>query len=355
MTVRRSLVVVLHDDAGHLGYGESPAVRAAVLLRGDAGLRAAAAASRCSFPGSSAGRWKGPEAVDALLQRGRAGQPVRPRGARDRGLGSRGAPPRHRHRGAARRAARRHAVGPIDRVRRRARHPHRPVHRYPPAVDRGGADARLSPGQDQGRARLGRCAACGRRGVRSPAPASRSRWTPTAAYEWPEHESNLRALDEAGAAVHRAAARARRAASATSDCRRRSGRRSAWTRRCTTPAPRGRSLELDGPRVWNVKVHRMGGLTEVCRVVRIARACGVRLWAGTMPESGLGSQAALAVAAPSRTSSTPPTSSRAPGGSAGADVIELRMSSDGTMPVPASAIAERLDQALFRRRSRRLH
>jgi L-alanine-DL-glutamate epimerase-like enolase superfamily enzyme len=24
MTVRRSLVAVLHDDAGHLGYGESP-------------------------------------------------------------------------------------------------------------------------------------------------------------------------------------------------------------------------------------------------------------------------------------------------------------------------------------------
>ena len=55
--------------------------------------------------------------------------------------------------------------------------------------------------------------------------------------------------------------------------------------------------ELGGPLVWNVKVHRVGGLSEVCRIVRIARECGARLWAGTMPESGLGSQAALAAAA----------------------------------------------------------
>ena len=55
--------------------------------------------------------------------------------------------------------------------------------------------------------------------------------------------------------------------------------------------------ELGGPLVWNVKVHRVGGLSEVCRIVRIARECGAKLWAGTMPESGLGSQAALAAAA----------------------------------------------------------
>ena len=29
--------------------------------------------------------------------------------------------------------------------------------------------------------------------------------------------------------------------------------------------------ELGGPLVWNVKVHRVGGLSEVCRIVRIAR------------------------------------------------------------------------------------
>jgi o-succinylbenzoate synthase len=103
-----------------------------------------------------------------------------------------------------------------------------------------------------------------------------------------------------------------------------------------------------------VQVHRMGGLTEVCRVVRLAREHGVRLWAGTMPESGLGSQAALAAAAlpgvvyPSDLE--PSTRWFGPA----ADVIELRMAPDGTMEVPATSVAHRLDQAVFRRTTRRL-
>jgi o-succinylbenzoate synthase len=89
--------------------------------------------------------------------------------------------------------------------------------------------------------------------------------------------------------------------------------------------------------------------------VRIARDAGVRLWGGTMPESGLGSQAALAAAAlpgfvfPSDLE--PSTRWFGPG----VDVIELRMASDGTMEVPASSIAGRLDEGAFRRASRRLH
>jgi O-succinylbenzoate synthase len=112
--------------------------------------------------------------------------------------------------------------------------------------------------------------------------------------------------------------------------------------------------ELGGPLVWNVKVHRMGGLAEVCRVVRIARGCGARLWAGTMPESGLGSQAALAAAAlpdfvyPSDLE--PSTRWFGPA----ADVIELAMAPDGTMPVPGRSIAGRLDAEVFRRAARRL-
>jgi hypothetical protein len=76
---------------------------------------------------------------------------------------------------------------------------------------------------------------------------------------------------------------------------------------------------------------------------------------GTRPESGLGSQAALAAAAlpgfvhPSDLE--PSTRWFGPG----VDVLELRMAPDGTMGVPASAIAHRLDEALFRRATRRLH
>jgi hypothetical protein len=74
-----------------------------------------------------------------------------------------------------------------------------------------------------------------------------------------------------------------------------------------------------------------------------------------MPESGLGSQAALGAAAlpgfvfPSDLE----PSSRWFGPSA--DVIELRMAADGTMEVPDTSIASRLDMAVFRRAARRLH
>jgi O-succinylbenzoate synthase len=107
-------------------------------------------------------------------------------------------------------------------------------------------------------------------------------------------------------------------------------------------------VELDGPLVWNVKVHRMGGLTEVCRVARIAWGAGARLWAGTMPESGLGSQAAIAAAAlPGfvHPSDLEPSARWFGGGN---DLIELTMSPTGRMRVPSASIAHLLDPARFR-------
>jgi hypothetical protein len=74
-----------------------------------------------------------------------------------------------------------------------------------------------------------------------------------------------------------------------------------------------------------------------------------------MPESGLGSQAALAAAAMPGfvyPSDLEPSARWFPGGT---DVLELRMAPDGTMEVPRTSIAGRLDQTLFRRASRRLH
>jgi O-succinylbenzoate synthase len=173
-------------------------------------------------------------------------------------------------------------------------------------------------------------------------------------YDWPEHEPTLRALDDAGLlyleqplAPDEILGHVRLAQTL---------RTPVCVDESLHGARAGRQLlELDGPRVWNVKVHRMGGLTEVCRVVRLGREAGVRLWAGTMPESGLGSQAALAAAAlpgfvfPSDVE--PSTRWFGPG----VDVIELRMAPDGTMAVPATSIAHRLDDVLFRRASRRLH
>ena len=170
-------------------------------------------------------------------------------------------------------------------------------------------------------------------------------------YEWPEHEPALRALDDAGLLyieqpLHpdelvghaRLAERLRTPVCVDETLR---------------DARAARQIaELGGPLVWNVKVHRVGGLSEVCRIIRIARACGARLWAGTMPESGLGSQAALAAAAmpgfvyPSDLEPSTRWFGR------NADVIKLTMDRDGTMRVPGVPIAALLDAGRFRAASR---
>jgi O-succinylbenzoate synthase len=112
--------------------------------------------------------------------------------------------------------------------------------------------------------------------------------------------------------------------------------------------------ELCGPRVWNIKVHRVGGLTEVIRIFRIAGEYAAKLWTGTMPESGIGSQAALAAGAlpgcvyPSDLE----PSSRWFG--PGSDVIELRMNARGRMQVPNTSVATLLDRERFAAASRLL-
>jgi O-succinylbenzoate synthase len=113
-------------------------------------------------------------------------------------------------------------------------------------------------------------------------------------------------------------------------------------------------LELDGPTVWNLKVHRVGGLTETCRIVRIAVEAGVSLWAGTMPESGLGSQAAIAAASLPSFVYPSDLEPSARWFGPGKDVIELTMSPDGLMEVPGRSIASLLDRDRFRAASRQI-
>ena len=84
-------------------------------------------------------------------------------------------------------------------------------------------------------------------------------------------------------------------------------------------------LELDGPRVWNVKVQRVGGLWECVKIYRRALEGNVRLWAGSMPETGIGLHAVLCLASfngfvyPS--DAEPSTRWYAPG----TDLVEWRM------------------------------
>src|SRR2546428_1241988 len=117
------------------------------------------------------------------------------------------------------------------------------------------------------------------------------------AYEWPRDEAALRALDDADRLYigqpldpdelvgHARLAEALRTPLCLDE-----------TLRDARAA--SQIVALHGPKVWNIKVHRVGGLTEVCRIYRLAAEYGAKLWAGTMPESGIGSQAALAGAAP---------------------------------------------------------
>jgi o-succinylbenzoate synthase len=92
-------------------------------------------------------------------------------------------------------------------------------------------------------------------------------------------------------------------------------------------------LESDGPRVWNVKVQRVGGLWESVKIYRRAIEGGARLWAGSMPETGVGMHAVLCLgsfagfvyasdAAPSSRWYEP-----------GTDLVEWRMDAEGRMAV----------------------
>src|SRR5207249_2071315 len=115
------------------------------------------------------------------------------------------------------------------------------------------------------------------------------------AYAWPVHEESWRALDDAGLLyIEQPLAPDELVAYAALS-------RTLHTPVCldetlTSATIARQVMELEGPRVWNIKVHRVGGLAEVCRIYQLAARYGADLWVGTMPESGIGSQASLAVA-----------------------------------------------------------
>jgi O-succinylbenzoate synthase len=351
MTVRRSLVVVLHDDEGHTGYGESPPFELPFYSEETLGS-ARLLLEQVLIPRLAGREIQGPEAVDALLQHGVRGNPFA-RAALETAAWDLEA--HRRGVGVAALLAERLGVEPAERIVCGVALGI-PPDRSPDTLRRwiDGAlghgyrrvKIKVAPGWDEVPVEAARRSLAG---TQVPLTVDAN-----GGYAWPDHEGALRALDAAGLlyieqplAPDELLGHVRLA-------------QELRTPVCVDETLQGASaarqlLALAGPTVWNVKVHRMGGLTEVCRVVRLAREAGVRLWAGTMPESGLGSQAALAAAAlPGFVfpSDLEPSTRWFP---AGTDVIELRMAADGTMDVPHSSIAGRLDPVLFRRASRRLH
>ncbi|HEX3274708.1 MAG TPA: o-succinylbenzoate synthase [Gemmatimonadales bacterium] len=350
MTVRRSLVVALHDDAGHVGWGESPPFELPFYSE-ETIDSARLLLQRVLIPRLLQREVESPEAVDALLCDGVRGNPFA-RAALETAAWDLEAD--RRGTGLAQLLGERLGLVPASEITCGVALGIPPDRRVATlarwiedAVGQGyrRVKIKVAPGWDEAPVAEAQRVLAGT-GLPLTVDAN-------GGYRWPEHEPALRAFDrtdllylEQPLAPDELVGHIRLS-------------QALRTPVCVDESLKGERagrqlLELDGPRVWNVKVHRMGGLTEVCRVVRLARAHGVRLWAGTMPESGLGSQAALAAAALPGFVYPSDLEPSARWFGPGVDVLELAMSPAGTMAVPARSIAGRLDQALFRAAARRL-
>ncbi len=350
MHERRSLVVVLHDEDGHRGYGESPPFELPFYSE-ETTASARFMLQRVLIPRILGTVVESPEAVDAVLRTGVRGNNFA-RAAMETAAWDLEA--HRRNTGLAALLGERLGAPPADAV------PCGvalgiPVDRSPDTLKRWIGDAvaagyrrvkiKVAPGWDEVPVRAAREAMAG---TDLPLTVDAN-----GGYEWPEHERALCALDEAGLLyieqpLHpdelvghaRLAERLK-----TQVCVDETLRDARAARQIA---------ELGGPLVWNVKVHRVGGLSEVCRIVRVARECGARLWAGTMPESGLGSQAALAAAAMPGFVYPSDLEPSARWFGRNADVIKLTMTADGRMRVPGVPIAALLDAGRFGAAARRV-
>jgi O-succinylbenzoate synthase len=350
MTERRSLVVVLHDDQGNRGYGESPPFELPFYSEETlAGARDLI--DRVLIPRLLRSKVDTPEAADNLLRSGIRGNPFARAGLETAVWDLEAA---RRKTGLAGLLGERLGVKPAESVicgvalgipRDRSLETLRGW--IDEALARGyrRVKIKVAPGWDAKTVEAARHAMAG-----SDLPLTVDA---NGAYEWPEHESNLRALDDQGLlyieqplAPDELVGHARLAKEIrTPICVDETLRDARAARQIT---------ELDGPRVWNIKVHRMGGLSETSRVYQLAKRYGAQLWAGTMPESGIGSQSALAAAAlpgfvyPSDLEPSTRWFGRS------ADVVKLAMSNDGRMEVPSRSVAGLLDQERFEAAARLL-
>ena len=348
MVVRRSLVVVLNDDQGNRGYGESPPFE--LPFYSDETLASAQhLLEHVLIPRLLKARVDTPEDVDAVLKAGVRGNPFARAGLEtavwDLEAVRRGT-------GLAALLAQRVGAKPASRIPCGVAlgiPPDRSVETLRRWIDEAIARGyrrvkiKVAPGWDAAPVMAARDTMAGS-GLPLTVDAN-------GGYEWPEHESNLRQLDEAGLLYieqplapdeligHAQLADELR----TPICLDETLRDARAARQV---------VHLDGPRVWNIKVHRLGGLSEVVRVYAIAREYGAEMWAGTMPESGIGSQAALAAASlpgfvyPSDLEPSTRWFGR------NADVVKLAMSNDGHMDVPTDSISAMLHDDVFRSASR---
>jgi len=348
MTERRSLIVVLYDDAGHVGYGECPPFELPFYSEETlAGARDLIA--HVLLPRVVDREFDRPppltEAVDAVLREGVRGNWFARAGietaAWDLEAHQRGT-------GLAALLGERLAVTPAGAVPcgvalgiPAGRDPAELTRAVYDAVRHGYARVKIkvAPGWDAAAVRAARQ---GLEGSDLPLTVDAN-----GAYEWPRDEAALRALDDAGLLYieqplhpdelvgHARLGETLR----TPICLDETLRDARAARQV---------MALNGPKVWNIKVHRVGGLSEVCRIYRLAAEYDAQLWAGTMPESGIGSQAALAAASlplfvyPSDLEPSARWFGR------NGDVIKLTMGRGGRMAVPDQSCGRLLDPGRFR-------
>jgi len=350
MTARRSLIVVRHDEEGRTGYGESPPFElpfySEETLAGASDL-----VQRVLLPRVTGREFAAPEDVDAALRESVRGNPFARAGVETAVWDLEAA---RRNVGLAQLVAERLGVAPAASV------PCGvaigiPNDRQPESLTRAVYDAithcyrrvkiKVAPGWDEVAVRAARQGMAG-----SDVPLTVDA---NGAYEWPAHERNLRALDDAGLlyieqplAPDELVGHVRLTEILkTPICLDETLKSVAWARQIAA---------LGGPKVWNIKVHRVGGLTEVCAIYRVAAEYGAELWAGTMPESGIGSQAALAVAALPRCVYPSDLEPSARWYGRNVDVIKLAMGKDGRMAVPGQSIGRLLDRGRFQASTRAL-
>ena len=348
MTVRRSLVIMLQDDQGNRGYGESPPFElpfySEETLAGARDLLEHVLLPRLIRSGADT-----PEAVDPVLKAGVRGNAFARAGAETAVWDLEAA---RRKTGLAALLGERAGVQPATTIScgvalgiPQDRSTETLRRWIDEAIARGyrRIKIKVAPGWDAAPVAAARDAMAGS-GLPLTVDAN-------GGYEWPEHESNLRLLDEGQLLyIEQPLAPDELVGHAQ------------LVDELRTPICLDESLKdaraarqivhLGGPRVWNIKVHRLGGLSEVVRVYAIAREYGAEMWAGTMPESGIGSQAALAAASlpgfvyPSDLEPSTRWFGR------NADVVKLTMSNDGRMEVPTVSVAAMLDGDLFQSSSR---
>lgn len=343
ITERRSLIVVLRDDEGNAGYGESPPFdRPFYSEETLAGARSLLA--DLLIPRLRGCTLDGPEEIDARLKEGVRGNPFARAAIETAAWDLEAA---RRNTGVAALLAERLGVAPAT------------------AIECGVA---LGIPQDRTLATLRRwiweAVALGYRRVKikiapgwdaEPVRAAREALAESGlpltvdangSYRWPEDLPLLEGIDDAGLLyIEQPLAPEELVGHAELGRRLR-------TPICLDETLRSAGIarqivELGGPRIWNVKVHRMGGLTETLAVWHEAERYGATLWAGTMPESGIGSQAPLAAAALPRFGYPSDLEPSARWFGRNADVVKLVMGSDGRMVVPRQPVSKLLDARRF--------